>query len=54
MVGWPISLGALGGTWLGRLLDARFGTGARYTLILLTAGVLLGCFTAWKSVTQRE
>ena len=54
MVGWPIAIGSVGGSLLGRLLDVRFQTGVRYTLMLMTAGVLLGCFAAWKSVTQKH
>ena len=54
MVGWPIAMGSVGGALLGRYLDTRFATGVRYTLMLLTAGVLLGCFAAWKAVTQKH
>ncbi len=54
MVGWPIALGAVGGTWLGRYLDTRFDAGLRYTLMLMTAGILLGSFAAWKTVTQKH
>ncbi|MCA9266363.1 MAG: AtpZ/AtpI family protein [Planctomycetales bacterium] len=54
MVGWPIAGGAGGGAWLGRLLDERFDTGVRYTLILLTLGCLCGCLAAWKAVIQRH
>jgi ATP synthase protein I len=54
MVGWPIVLGSVGGSFLGRLLDAKFDSGIRFTLMLLTVGVLIGSFVAWKSVTQRH
>ncbi len=54
MVGWPIVLGAVGGVWLGRYLDTRFDSGIRFTLMLMTAGVLLGCIAAWKTVTQKN
>ena len=54
MVGWPITLGSVGGAWLGRYLDTRLDSGIRFTLILMTAGVLLGCFVAWKTVTQKH
>lgn len=53
-VGWPIALGAAGGSLLGRFLDARFATGIRYTLMLMMAGLLVGSFSAWKSVTQKH
>lgn len=53
MVGWPIVLGSVGGVWLGRYLDIRLDSGIRLTLTLMTAGVLLGSFVAWKTVTQK-
>ncbi len=52
MVGWPIALGSVGGTLLGRVVDHRFNTGVRYTLMFMTAGVMIGCIAAWKTVTQ--
>ena len=52
MVGWPIALGSVGGVLLGRWLDVRFDAGARFTLILMTAGLLMGSLGAWKAVTQ--
>jgi ATP synthase protein I len=54
MVGWPISLAAVGGALLGRYLDARFGSGVRFTLMLLTAGAMLGSYTAWRSLKGRS
>ena len=54
MVGWPIALGSVGGALLGRHLDTRLDSGVRFTLMLLTAGVMLGCLAAWKTVTQQH
>lgn len=54
MVGWPIALGAVGGVFLGRYLDKNGGTEIRYTLMLMTVGVMLGCFSAWKTVAQKH
>jgi ATP synthase protein I len=54
MVGWPIALGSVGGALLGRYLDQQFESGIRYTLMLMTAGVLAGSFAAWKAVTQKH
>jgi predicted F0F1-ATPase subunit len=45
-VGWAIALPAAGGALLGHRLDARFGTGVRFTLMLLVGGVLLGTLLA--------
>lgn len=49
-VGWPIVLLAIGGAWLGRMLDARAGTGVRFTLMLLVLGASVGTFMALRSV----
>lgn len=54
MVGWPIALGSVGGTLLGRYLDTRLDTGIRFTLMLMTVGVLIGCFAAWRTVVQKD
>ncbi len=50
MVGWPIVLSAVGGAWLGRMLDRRFETGHAWTLALLSTGVVFGCFVAWRAI----
>jgi predicted F0F1-ATPase subunit len=54
MVGWPIALACVGGALLGRRLDERFGTGIRFTLMLLTLGVIIGSYTAWRAVGGRQ
>ncbi len=54
MVGWPIALGSVGGTLLGRQLDRHYDSGVRFTLMLMTAGVLAGVFVAWKTVTHKD
>jgi ATP synthase protein I len=53
MVGWPIALAAVGGALAGRYLDSRFGTGVRFTLMLLTAGAMIGSYTAWRALRER-
>ena len=53
MVGWPIALGSVGGTLLGRWLDLKFAAGIHFTLVLMMVGVLLGCTVAWKTVVQK-
>lgn len=54
MVGWPIALGTVGGSMLGRYLDARFDTGVRFTLMLLMAGLLVSCWTVWKTIVENH
>lgn len=52
-VGWPIVLLATGGALAGRALDARLGTGFRFTLSFLLLGTALGCLVAWRAVRGR-
>lgn len=49
-VGWPIVLLSTGGALLGRLIDARFATGVRFTLMLLTVGTVVGCVIAYRTL----
>lgn len=53
-VGWPIVLLAIGGAFLGRNLDARWSTGVRFTLMLLTVGTVAGSLIAYHSVRERR
>jgi ATP synthase protein I len=53
-VGWSIALPAAAGAWLGHRLDMRFDTGVRFTLMLLTAGVMAGSFVAWRVIRSHQ
>ena len=53
-VGWSIALPAVAGAWLGHRLDLRFHTGVRFTLMLLTAGVMIGSVVAWRVVRSHR
>lgn len=47
MVGWPLTIGTVGGAWLGHYLDERLGTGIRLTMMLLTLGLGIGSLVVW-------
>jgi hypothetical protein len=53
LVGWPISILSIGGALLGRHLDIWWHTGIRMTLMLLTAGVLIGSSIAWRAMQKK-
>jgi ATP synthase protein I len=53
-VGWSIALPAVGGAWLGHRLDLHLESGVRFTLMLLTAGVMLGSVVAWRVVREHR
>jgi predicted F0F1-ATPase subunit len=54
MVGWPIAIASAGGALLGHYLDIHLGTGVRFTLMLLTAGALIGSYTAWRIIRDLQ
>ncbi len=47
LVGWSVALPTLGGALLGLWLDRAFPGTYSWTLMLLTAGLFLGCAIAW-------
>lgn len=49
-VGWMVVLPAVGGAFLGRWLDEHYNSGVFWTLGLLTAGLAMGCASAWRHV----
>jgi len=48
VLGWMIVTPALIGIVIGQWLDRKFGTGIFWTGPLLMAGIVLGCWSAWK------
>jgi ATP synthase protein I len=48
VLGWTIVLPTLIGTFIGRWLDQRLGTGIFWTGPLLIVGVVIGCWAAWR------
>jgi len=53
VLGWLVVVPALLGTWAGRRLDHWLDTGITMTAALLTAGVALGCWSAWRWMHDR-
>jgi ATP synthase protein I len=51
-VGWMVVLPTLVGAFLGRAIDAHFGTGIFWTLNLMGLGLALGAVSAWRSVAR--
>lgn len=50
--GWMVVPPAVGGAFLGRWIDSRYGTGALWTLALLTVGLATGCAAAWRAMNR--
>jgi ATP synthase protein I len=53
MIGWAVAIPVLAGIALGLWIDSRWPGGISWTLVLLFAGVALGCLNAWYWL-QRE
>jgi ATP synthase protein I len=54
MVGWSVVVPTLLGAALGLWLDRHYPGGRSWTLALLAAGLVLGCFNAWHWVAKED
>ncbi len=54
VIGWSVAVPTLLGAALGSWLDARYPGTHSWTLALLVAGLVLGCFNAWRWVAKEE
>lgn len=54
LVGWSVVVPTLLGAALGLWLDDRYPGGRSWTLVLLVAGLVLGCFNAWHWVAKED
>ncbi|MGE0710663.1 MAG: AtpZ/AtpI family protein [Planctomycetota bacterium] len=52
-LGWLVVVPTLLGTFVGRWLDRRFDAGLTWTGALLSLGLVLGCWLAWKRMHER-
>ena len=54
LIGWSVAAPTLLGAALGLWLDKHYGRAQSWTLALLVAGLALGCFNAWRWVSQEH
>ena len=54
LVGWSVAVPTLLGAALGIWLDKQHSGQYSWTLALLVAGLVIGCFNAWHWVTREE
>ncbi len=54
LVGWSVVIPTLLGAALGIWLDARHPVRLSWTLALLVAGLVLGCFNAWRWIAKED
>jgi ATP synthase protein I len=54
LVGWSVATPTVLGVALGLWLDKRYPGPHSWTLTLLIVGLILGCLTAWRWVTEED
>jgi ATP synthase protein I len=54
LIGWSVAIPTVLGATLGLWLDKRHPAHHSWTLALLVAGLLLGCFNAWHWVAKED
>ncbi len=54
LIGWSIVVPMLIGAAVGRWLDGTYPGGRSWTLVLLVAGLTLGCLNAWRWVLKEH
>jgi len=54
LVGWSVVVPTLAGAALGLWLDSKHWSSRSFTLALLVAGLVIGCFNAWNWIAQQD
>ena len=54
LIGWSVAVPALLGVFVGLWLDHRYPGPYSWTLMLLIAGLMLGCWNAWYWVSEEN
>jgi ATP synthase protein I len=54
LIGWSVAIPTLLGAALGLWLDKRHPGGHSWTLALLVAGLVIGCYNAWHWVAKED
>ena len=54
LIGWSVAVPTLGGIFFGLWLDQRHPGTRSWTLMLLVAGICIGCANAWYWVAQQD
>ncbi len=54
LIGWSVAVPTLLGAGIGAWLDRHYPGTHAWTLALLVAGLVLGCFNAWRWVAKEQ
>lgn len=52
LIGWSVAVPILGGIALGMWLDKHYPARHSWTLTLMMAGIVIGCWNAWRWVAE--
>jgi ATP synthase protein I len=52
-IGWSVSVPTALGVLLGRWIDARLGSAHVFMVFCMLAGLIAGCVTAWRMVSEK-
>jgi ATP synthase protein I len=54
LIGWSVTVPTLGGAMLGLWLDRHHGSSYSWTLMLMGAGLGIGCLNAWHWLARQD
>lgn len=54
LIGWSVAIPTLVGASIGVYLDGNYPSERSWTLALLVAGLVIGCFNAWHWVEKED
>lgn len=54
LVGWSVAMPTVLGAALGMWLDKHYSAEHSWTLMMLVAGLCLGCFNAWRWIDKED
>jgi ATP synthase protein I len=53
MIGWSVALPAAAGALFGRWLDGVTGGGNVFVVFFMLVGIGIGCYVAWRQISER-
>ena len=52
-IGWTVSIPMVLGVFLGRWIDSRLDSDQIFTIFCLLVGLIMGCLTAWRIISEK-
>jgi ATP synthase protein I len=54
LIGWSVTVPTIAGAMLGLWLDRHHGSAYSWTLMLMAAGLVIGCLNAWHWLARQD